>query len=369
MMTNSAQNSQKSIFLVRHGLSDFNAQGRMQGSSDESLLSDAGKHTASEVGRYLKRIAIHSAVSSSLVRVRQTAEIVLSRVEHKPVLEFDYELRETDLYQWEGQKLSAISRERPDEFHAFKYDPANFSLEHNGQSVFPIRELYHRAGKFWQKNVTRFVQGNNLVVSHGGTIQALINTALGLGPGAHHAFQPSNCGISCLEVGETEEGHAGCFVLKQLNNTVPLGEKLPKLKAGKEGVRVLYYPVEGLLSGEDMVALSELCMIDVIFRHTSVTVDTDFIAAGLRSREFDLKSDEIDSAVRRFAGKGKPFKTYLVVAPADDIRMRLKTISDVSEAFVSRMILQFRTLTVVHHVYSHPVPILQCVNIPVSHES
>ena len=361
----------KNIILVRHGLSVFNAQGRMQGSSDESLLSDMGKLTAGQVGQYLEKVGLHSAISSPLVRVRQTAEIVLSRVENKPVLDFDYELRETELYQWEGQKLSAISKDRPDEFHAFKYDPENFILENNGQQIYPIRDLYHRAGKFWQDNVSRFVEGNNLVVSHGGTIQALINSALGLGPSSHHAFQPSNCGISCLQVREQERESARCVVLRQLNNTVPLGEKLPKLKAGKEGVRILYYPLDDGLSEIDLEVLMKLSAIDTVFNYTSLTSDASFNAAGLKCREFSLEDGVIEDGVieddiQRFTGKGNPLKTYLVAAPENVVRLLLKTISGVSEQFAGGMILQSRMLTVVHHVYSHPMPILQCVNMPVS---
>jgi broad specificity phosphatase PhoE len=360
--------SGKKVILVRHGLSVFNAQGRMQGSSDESLLSDTGKRTADEVGQYLQQVGIHSAVSSPLVRVRQTAEIALSRVGSKPILEFDYELRETELYQWEGQKLSAISKNRPDEFHAFKYDPANFILENNGQQVYPIRDLYHRAGKFWQDNIPRFVEGNNLVVSHGGTIQALINTALGLGPDSHHAFQPSNCGVSCLEIREGELENTHCFVLRQLNNTVPLGEKLPKLKAGKEGVRILYYPVDDGLTSVDLEVLRKISAIDTVFKYSAVNGDADISATGLKYREFNLGDDVIDDAIQRFVGEGHPLKTYLVAAPIDATRLLLKTVSGVSEEFAGGMALQNRMLTVVHHVYSHPVPILQCVNIPVSHK-
>ena len=373
-MTGLSVKPHKNIILVRHGLSVFNAQGRMQGSSDESQLSDMGKITADQVGQYLKKVGLHSAVSSPLVRVRQTAEIALSRVENKPALDFDYELRETELYQWEGQKMSAISKERPDEFHAFKYDPENFILENKGQQIYPIRDLYHRAGKFWQDNVSRFAEGNNLVVSHGGTIQALINSALGLGPSSHHAFQPSNCGISCLQVREGE--NSGCFSLRQLNNTVPLGEKLPKLKAGKEGVRILYFPVDDVLSGEDLERLRKLSAIDTVFRYSAVTGDANFNAAETKSREFSLedgvikdgviKDGVIKDDIQRFTGKGNPLKTYLVAAPENVIRRLLKTISAVSEQFAGGMILQNRMLTVVHHVYSHPVPILQCVNSPVS---
>ena len=376
-MVSAAVKTGKTIILVRHGLSEFNAQGRMQGSSDESLLSDIGKLTARDVGTYLNGIGVHRAVSSSLVRVKQTAETALSLVENSPALQLDYELRETELYQWEGLKLIDIRKDRPEEFHAFKYDPANFSLEKNGQQVFPIRDLYQRACKFWRDNVPHFVEGNNLVVSHGGTIQALINTAMGLGPESHHSFQPSNCGVSCIDIVEAEieakdsvaELTYNYFTLKQLNNTVPLGEKLPKLKAGKEGVRLLYYPVDEALRGADLESLSGLSSIDVVFRHVSIAVDSDSEMESAESITLDSRIEVLVTRVQDGSSKGRALKTFLIVAPDQIVRMLLTAVSGVSEEFVESMTLHDRMLTVVHHVYSHPVPILQCVNIPVFIES
>ena len=38
------------VILVRHGQSSFNAEGRYQGSSDESVLTEFGRQTARQTG-------------------------------------------------------------------------------------------------------------------------------------------------------------------------------------------------------------------------------------------------------------------------------------------------------------------------------
>ena len=73
-------------------------------------------------------------------------------------------------------------------------------------------------------------------MAHGGTNRALISTAIGLNPAHYHSLQQSNCGISCLEF---SSNHSNYGKLNYLNVTNHLGENLPKLKAGRRGLRWL----------------------------------------------------------------------------------------------------------------------------------
>jgi probable phosphoglycerate mutase len=78
-----------------------------------------------------------------------------------------------------------------------------------------------------------------LVVSHGGTIRALIGTATGIKPCNYHTIQQSNSGISILDF----ENSLTSAKITAINLTQHLGEVLPKLKNGKYGLRLLLLPV------------------------------------------------------------------------------------------------------------------------------
>src|SRR5690348_15797843 len=63
------------ILLVRHGQTDWNAEGRWQGHSDRSL-DDAGRAQAALLASHLARTGIDLLYSSDLARARETAAAV-----------------------------------------------------------------------------------------------------------------------------------------------------------------------------------------------------------------------------------------------------------------------------------------------------
>jgi probable phosphoglycerate mutase len=66
------------VILVRHGESTYNALGLYQGSSDESVLTEAGCHTARQTGAFLRGLAIDAIYTSSLQRAQETAREMLA---------------------------------------------------------------------------------------------------------------------------------------------------------------------------------------------------------------------------------------------------------------------------------------------------
>ena len=95
------------LLLVRHGETDWNAEGRLQGHTDRPL-TDYGRRQAQQLAEELEREEIDAIYSSDLARARETAQIVGERLA-LPV-ELDPELREKDWGTWEG--LTAVERDR-----------------------------------------------------------------------------------------------------------------------------------------------------------------------------------------------------------------------------------------------------------------
>jgi probable phosphoglycerate mutase len=104
---------------------------------------------------------------------------------------------------------------------------------------FPALDLYDRVRQFWQEVLPRHPGQTLLLVTHGGTNSALIGTAIGLTPDRYHTIQHSNCGISVLNfpAGATKSAQ-----LEALNLATHVGENLPKLKEGGQGLRLLLMP-------------------------------------------------------------------------------------------------------------------------------
>jgi broad specificity phosphatase PhoE len=93
------------LLLVRHGETDWNAEGRLQGHTDRPL-SDYGRDQARRLAEELAGEEFAAIYASDLARARETAEIVGARLGLPVTL--DPELREKDWGTWEG--LTSMER-------------------------------------------------------------------------------------------------------------------------------------------------------------------------------------------------------------------------------------------------------------------
>ncbi|GET36995.1 histidine phosphatase family protein [Microseira wollei] len=278
------------VILVRHGESTFNAQGRHQGSSDESVLTEIGRSAARQTGTFLRGITFDAVYTSSLKRTQETASEMLAMME--PAIELNkihttYALREIDLPAWQGLSHREVQEKFAQDYRCWRQCPHEFrmatpeqysglqpdqvqqpcagsikdaaplcsgsinaaatqtkpkgltSLAGNPLYTFPVLDLYSRAQQFWQEILPDHRNQTLLIVSHSGTIRALIATALGLTPERYHALQQSNCGISILNF---PDGYQAPAQLEALNLTTHLGETLPPTKADPKGLRLLLVP-------------------------------------------------------------------------------------------------------------------------------
>ena len=90
------------IYLIRHGETEWNAQGRFQGKLD-SALTDTGVSQAEAIGRRLAELnlSFDAFVSSPLGRTRQTAAIIAGSA-NLPAAQYDDRLAEVSLGSWDG---------------------------------------------------------------------------------------------------------------------------------------------------------------------------------------------------------------------------------------------------------------------------
>ncbi|XP_052734813.1 probable 2-carboxy-D-arabinitol-1-phosphatase isoform X2 [Vigna angularis] len=174
-LTNELISSPKKVTLLRHGLSTWNAESRIQGSSDLSVLTEVGEEQAERCKKALENIYFDQCFASPISRAKQTAEIVWQGRE-KPLVYLD-SLREIPLYHLEGMTNVDAKRIYPKEYTIWREDPANFIM--NGR--YPARDLWITARDCW-KEMLLSPGESFLVVTHKSILRALICTALGLDP-------------------------------------------------------------------------------------------------------------------------------------------------------------------------------------------
>jgi phosphoserine phosphatase len=192
------------VILVRHGQSSFNAEGRYQGSSDESVLTEFGRNTARQTGEFLSGLEIDALYVSSLRRALTTASEILAQMNPSidPTnIHVDRQLREIDLPAWHGLYHQDVWENFPEDYHCWKQHPDRFIMldPNTSQPFYPVRDLYDRSHQFWRKTLPRHQGKTVMLVSHAGMIRALISTAFNLSPADYHSLRQSNCGISVLK--------------------------------------------------------------------------------------------------------------------------------------------------------------------------
>jgi broad specificity phosphatase PhoE len=87
------------LLLVRHGETDWNAEGRLQGHTDRPL-NEYGRRQAKQLAERLAHEPVDAIYASDLSRAKETAEIVGERLGLPVVIDAD--LREKNWGNWEG---------------------------------------------------------------------------------------------------------------------------------------------------------------------------------------------------------------------------------------------------------------------------
>jgi broad specificity phosphatase PhoE len=153
------------IWLARHGETDANAEGRVQGSLDPPL-NERGREQARELADRARTLGIRALYTSQLRRARETAAIVGDRIGLEPHV--DPRFAESFRGEWEGRLIAEIKDEDPDGWAgslavepAFRF-PGGESLEEHGARV--------------EAGLADVAEGPlpALVICHGGSIRRVL---------------------------------------------------------------------------------------------------------------------------------------------------------------------------------------------------
>lgn len=153
------------IYLVRHGETEWNVEKRIQGHKDIPL-NEKGKAQAVMLGEKLKKIKFDAVFSSDLIRAKRTAEIIL--LEKKLAVQTTKALRERYFGKYQGR--------------SFAKDNKMLKLVNNLKKVTGLgakevendERIIFRLITILREIAVAYVGKTVLVVSHGGPMRAIL---------------------------------------------------------------------------------------------------------------------------------------------------------------------------------------------------
>lgn len=196
---------EKELFIVRHGETDYNRKGIIQGSGIDSDLNELGRRQALAFYNHYKEEKFDLVMVSNLVRTHQTAApFIAAGIPHIIVPE----IREISWGIYEGQSYSPeVGKEYKRLLNAWAGENLTMSMR-GGESAAQLSE---RLLIFIQQ-IRDIPQKKILVVSHGRTIRCMMCLFSQLPMKHMEQFQHANTGLFVVNM-ETER-----TIIKQLND-------------------------------------------------------------------------------------------------------------------------------------------------------
>jgi broad specificity phosphatase PhoE len=181
------------IFLARHGESDWNVERRFQGHTDRPL-TERGREQAHALAGLVAGEKIDAIYTSPLMRARETAEIVAAGTGLEPVAL--PELREVDTGSWSGLSRGEVEARFPEGFARWRSGGSGWE---DGETY---EEMADRVQGALRKIAEEHPEGRVLVISHGGPIRAIHAAADGLAIHDYRRLKPvePNARLSAVAV-------------------------------------------------------------------------------------------------------------------------------------------------------------------------
>jgi 2,3-bisphosphoglycerate-dependent phosphoglycerate mutase len=185
------------VYLIRHGETDCNALGIIQG-HENIPLNAVGIEQAKKLQKKLENVAFSTIFSSDLARAYTTAEIVCG--DRKVEIQKTKELRERCMGIWEGSKRKSIetaakargldvSKLSKEAFCSYKLPPGD---------IESMSEIYQRFERFLRQNVASHIGEKVLLSAHGGVLKSVLYEKEGFPEGKFWSLP--NCSYLKLQV-------------------------------------------------------------------------------------------------------------------------------------------------------------------------
>ncbi|AFZ34217.1 Phosphoglycerate mutase [Stanieria cyanosphaera PCC 7437] len=216
------------LLLIRHGETQWNRESRFQGIRDIPL-NDNGREQGRKAGEFLKDLKIDFAVTSPMLRPKETAEIIL---QHHPevTLTTNSLLQEICHGLWEGKLETEIEASFPGLLAQWQKAPETVQMP-EGEN---LQQVWDRAVAAWEDIVATYANSDSpqtgIVVAHDAINKVIICYLLGLKPDNFWNIKQGNGAVSVIDYPNGLEDKP---VLQAINLTTHLsGGILDRTAAG-----------------------------------------------------------------------------------------------------------------------------------------
>lgn len=152
-----AHSEQTTLYIVRHGQTDWNVQGKLQGHADIPLNS-AGRAEAAELSERIRTIDFDICFASDLQRAIETARILSAT--HPLIIRPVPALRERNYGSWEGRLFSEL----------LEYEKRGYPL----LNIESDEEIQKRIFPLLDEIVSNHPGATVLIVTHGSVLRSLL---------------------------------------------------------------------------------------------------------------------------------------------------------------------------------------------------
>ena len=177
------------LIIIRHGETEWNLEGRIQGHLD-SPLTESGRAQAEAIAGRLCEVEVKALYSSDLGRAYATAQIVSDKTGQDIII--DKRLRELNLGKFEGLTEEEVRKRFPEEYRYLKNAAPDY-IYPEGESK---RQFSLRVISCLEELMGKHLGDQIVVITHGGALSRLIRYTLGMPVVGSNEYKVCNAALN-----------------------------------------------------------------------------------------------------------------------------------------------------------------------------
>lgn len=186
------------LYLIRHGVTEWNKGGRYQGWTDIAL-SKEGEEQAELLAKRFEYMPLDAIYASPLQRAIATAAPIAKAKGME--LKVEEAFKEINFGEWEGHTVAELNEKYGQPYMDFFNDPFNHDMPGEGS--------FRNAAKRVMEGYERIVEAHRgervAIVSHGGLLRVFLVTLLGLDMKMYRGMWLTNTSISMVDIMPNDE--------------------------------------------------------------------------------------------------------------------------------------------------------------------